>query len=85
MAVLNSGNVTAKQASAFFNVTLGEFLFFAECAKAVANNHSGIISSRSMQSKLARLFSRAFQIEHILQKCHKLNTWSSGLDGSLSL
>src|SRR6267378_6244871 len=38
MAVLDAGNVAAKQAGALFDVALGEFLFFAECAKAVTYN-----------------------------------------------
>src|SRR6266436_5115593 len=41
MPILNAGNVAAKQAAALFDVSLGEFLFFAECAKAVAYNHTG--------------------------------------------
>jgi hypothetical protein len=46
MAILDAGNVTAKQAGTLFDVALGEFLFFAECAKAVTYNHAGIIASR---------------------------------------
>src|SRR5882672_8687298 len=47
MAVLDTGNVATKQAGTLFDVALGELLFFAECAKAVANNHGGIIPCRS--------------------------------------
>jgi hypothetical protein len=43
MAIFHAGNVTAKQTGTLFDVALGEFLFFAECAKAVTNNHEGII------------------------------------------
>ena len=46
MTILNTGYVTTKQAGTLFDVALGEFLFFAECAKAVTNNHEGIISCR---------------------------------------
>ena len=46
MAILNAGNITTKQPRSFFDVALGEFLFFAECAKAVTNNHAGIIPCR---------------------------------------
>jgi hypothetical protein len=46
MTILYAGNVAAKQAGTLFNVALGEFLFFAECAKAVTNNHAGIIPCR---------------------------------------
>jgi hypothetical protein len=41
MAILDTGNITAKQTGTLFDVALGEFLFFAECAKTVANNHDG--------------------------------------------
>src|SRR5882762_810984 len=43
MTILYAGNIAAKQAGTLFDVALGEFLFFAECAKAVTNNHEGII------------------------------------------
>jgi|ERR1700674_207982 len=43
MTILYAGNVATKQAGTLFDVALGEFLFFAECAKAVTNNHAGII------------------------------------------
>jgi hypothetical protein len=46
MAILNAGNVATKQAGTLFDIALGEFLFFAECAKAVTNNHAGIMASR---------------------------------------
>src|SRR6266481_1890378 len=46
MTILNTGYVTTKQAGTLFDVALGEFLFFAECAKAVTNNHEGIIPCR---------------------------------------
>src|SRR6266851_9164753 len=43
MTILNAGNVATKQAGTLFDVALGEFLFFAECAKTVTNNHADII------------------------------------------
>ncbi len=46
VAIFNAGNVTTKQARSLFDVALGEFLFFAECAKTVTNNHGGIIPCR---------------------------------------
>ena len=39
MTVLDTRDITAKQARTLFDVALGEFLFFAECAKAVTDNH----------------------------------------------
>jgi hypothetical protein len=41
MTVFHAENVTAKQACTLFDVALEELLFFAECAKAVTNNHGG--------------------------------------------
>src|SRR5437899_6809385 len=46
MAIFYAGNVTTKQSRSLFDVALGEFLFFAECAKAVTDNHAGIIPCR---------------------------------------
>src|SRR5712691_3710780 len=46
MTILDAGNVATKQTRSLFDVALGEFLFFAECAKAVTNNHAGIIPCR---------------------------------------
>src|SRR5260221_14305152 len=46
VAIFYAGNVTTKQSRSLFDVALGEFLFFAECAKAVTNNHAGIIPCR---------------------------------------
>ena len=46
VAIFYAGNVATKQARSFFDVALGEFLIFAECAKAVTNNHAGIIPCR---------------------------------------
>src|SRR6266849_191552 len=37
MAIFDAGNVTAKQTGALLDVALGEFLFFAHCAKTVTN------------------------------------------------
>ena len=46
MTIFDARNVATKEAGTFLDVALGEFLFFAECAKAVANNHAGIIPCR---------------------------------------
>ena len=46
MTILDTGYVATKQTGALFDVTLGEFLFFAECAKAVTNNHADIVACR---------------------------------------
>ena len=46
MTILYAGNVTTKQTRSLFDIALGEFLFFAQCAKAVTYNHAGIISCR---------------------------------------
>ncbi len=46
MTILYAGNVTTKQTGTLFDIALGEFLFFAECAKAVTDNHDGIIPCR---------------------------------------
>jgi len=44
MTIFHARDVAAKQAGTLFDVALGEFLFFAECAKTVTNNHGGIIT-----------------------------------------
>ncbi len=46
MTILYAGNVATKQTRSLFDVALGEFLFFAECAKTVTNNHADIIPCR---------------------------------------
>jgi hypothetical protein len=51
MAILDTRNVTAEQTSALFDVTLGEFLFFAQGAKTITYNHAGIIPYRYVLSK----------------------------------
>jgi hypothetical protein len=48
VAILNAGDVAAKQVSKLFDVALGEFLFFAECAKVVAYNHWIILLLRKI-------------------------------------
>jgi hypothetical protein len=52
MTIFNTGNITAKQAGTLFDVALGEFLFFAECAKTITYNHWGIIPPRRTEGKL---------------------------------
>jgi hypothetical protein len=44
VAILDSGNVAPQKAGALFDIALGEFLFFAECAKAITDNHADIRS-----------------------------------------
>jgi len=46
VAVLDARNITAEKPCSLFDVALGEFLIFAECAKAVTNNHACIISCK---------------------------------------
>jgi len=46
VAILNTGDVATEQPGSFLDVALGEFLFFAQSAKAVTNNHGGIIPYR---------------------------------------
>jgi hypothetical protein len=41
MTVLDTGDVATMQAGALFDVALGEFLFLAQFAKAVADYHGG--------------------------------------------
>src|SRR5690348_561778 len=43
MTVFYAGDVAPKQACALFDVALGEFLFLAQFAEAITNNHGGII------------------------------------------
>ena len=38
VAILNAGNVTPEETSALLDITLGEFLFFAQSAKTIADN-----------------------------------------------
>jgi hypothetical protein len=51
MAILDTRDVAAEQAGALFDVTLGEFLFFAQGAKTVTYNHAGIVPCRYVLSK----------------------------------
>src|SRR5713226_4844194 len=51
MAILDAGNIAAKQTGTLLDVALGEFLFLAHCAKTVTNNHAGIITCRYQLSK----------------------------------
>src|SRR5262249_40881645 len=44
MTIFHAGNIAAQQPRTFLNVALGEFLFFAQSAKTVTNNHAGIVS-----------------------------------------
>src|SRR5216684_4091612 len=46
MTIFDARNVATKEAGTFLDVALGEFLFFAQCAKTVTNNHGGIVACR---------------------------------------
>jgi hypothetical protein len=39
VTIFNTGNIAAKQARTLLDITLGEFLFFAQSAKSVTDNH----------------------------------------------
>ena len=39
VAILDTGNIAAKQAGTLFDVTLCKFLFFAQSAKPVTDDH----------------------------------------------
>src|SRR5260370_35066902 len=43
MAVFYAGDITTEETGALLDVALGEFLFFAECAKTVTYNNADII------------------------------------------
>src|SRR6267378_1296062 len=49
MTVFHTRHVAPEQARTLFDVALREFLFFAECAKTVANNHGRIIPLRQFR------------------------------------
>jgi hypothetical protein len=51
MSIFHAGDIAPEQASALLDVTLGEFLVFAEHAKAVADNHGGIVTLRHLEGK----------------------------------
>ena len=46
MTIFYAGYITTKQARTLFDVALGEFLFLAHFAEAVANNHGALLHSR---------------------------------------
>jgi hypothetical protein len=56
VTIFNAGNVTAKQASALFDVALGQFFGLAHFAEAVSNNHSGIITLKYVRRNYVLLF-----------------------------
>jgi len=39
VAILDAGNITTEEAGALLNITLGEFLFLAQSAKTITDNH----------------------------------------------
>ncbi len=51
VTVFHARDIASEESGSLFDCALGEFLFFAECAKAVADNHAGIISLRRMEGK----------------------------------
>src|ERR1700694_547050 len=55
MTVLDARDIATEQASTLFDVPLREILFFAECEKAVSDNHWGIIPPRHSQKQVAWL------------------------------
>src|SRR5690242_18348971 len=44
MAIFYARNIAPKEPGTFFDVTLGELLFFAQSAQTIANNHLRIVS-----------------------------------------
>jgi hypothetical protein len=46
MTIFHARDIAPEQAGTLLDITLGEFLVFAEHAKAVADNHGGIIPSK---------------------------------------
>jgi hypothetical protein len=44
MAIFNAGDIATKQSCALFDVPLGKLFFFAQGAKSITDNHSGIVS-----------------------------------------
>ncbi len=51
MAIFNTGNVTTQKSGALLDITLGEFLFFAQSAKTVTDNHELSMSQLVRGSK----------------------------------
>jgi hypothetical protein len=43
VAIFYAGDITTKQASSLFDIALGEFLFLAHFAEAVADNHGALL------------------------------------------
>jgi len=39
VAIFNTGNITTEETGTLLDITLGEFLFLAQSAKTIANNH----------------------------------------------
>jgi hypothetical protein len=39
VAILDAGNITTQEAGALLDITLGEFLFLAQSAKTITDNH----------------------------------------------
>jgi len=51
VAIFDAGNVAPEQTGAFLDITLGEFLFFAQSTKSVADNHGLSILQLVNESK----------------------------------
>jgi hypothetical protein len=39
VAILDTGNITTEEAGALLDITLGKFLFLAQSAKTITDNH----------------------------------------------
>src|SRR2546430_12713442 len=85
MTILDAGDITPKQARALFDVALGEFLFFAECAQAVAYNHSGIISPVRLEGKQRTCGCESdAQLDIYAICCRRRSTSANAADSKLS-
>ncbi|HEX8871143.1 MAG TPA: hypothetical protein VF758_00180, partial [Candidatus Acidoferrum sp.] len=57
VAIFNTGNVATEETGTLLNITLGEFLFFAQSAKPVTDNHGLSIPQKVTGSKI-KLYAR---------------------------
>jgi hypothetical protein len=70
LVVFHARDIATDQTRALFDVALGEILFFAECAKAVSNNHGGIISPGRLEDKLSLSLLLALTAAETLRGAH---------------
>ena len=58
VAIFDTGNITTKETGAFLDITLGEFFFFTQSAKTIANNHGVSIPQivHGSKSKLMKVW-----------------------------